>query len=94
MVAYLVVEVFYEDPAWLEAYRTNVPALIARHGGRYVARANPPETIEHDGGALPDTLAILEYPDAAAARAMLADPDYKPFLEARQAGAKTRMFLI
>lgn len=94
MAAYLVVEVFYEDPAWLEAYRTNVPALIARHGGRYVARANPPETMEHDGRGIPDTVAIIEYPDADAARAMLADPDYRPFLEARQAGAKSRIFLI
>jgi uncharacterized protein (DUF1330 family) len=93
MAAYLVVAVTYHDPAWTEAYRRDVPAMVAAHGGRYLAKAPNPERLEGDGDP-PDLLAILEFPDAAAARALLASPEYQPHAAARQAGATTSMFLI
>lgn len=90
MPAYLVVEVTYRDHGWIEAYRRDVPALIAAYGGRYLAKSLSPQLLEGDGPA-PDTLAVLEFPSLEAARAMLSSPDYRPYLEERQAGATTRM---
>jgi uncharacterized protein (DUF1330 family) len=93
MPAYLVVEVTYQDLAWTEAYRRDVPALIAVHGGRYLAKSLGPERIEGDGPA-PDTVAILEFPTIEAARAMLSSPEYEPYCDARRQGASTTMYLL
>lgn len=93
MPAYLIVTVTYEDLGWTEAYRRDVPAIIAAHGGRYLARSGKPERLE-GAGEMPHTVAILEFPTAEAARGMLADPAYQPYAQARQAGAQTTMYLI
>lgn len=93
MPAYLVVAVAYRETAWTEAYRREVPGMIAAHGGRYLAKSLAPERLEGEGDA-PDTLAILEFPDEQAARAMLASDAYQPFADARRAGAATTMYLL
>ena len=93
MAAYLVVSVSYHDKAWIEAYRRDVPALIEAHGGRYLAKSLNPEQLEGSEAA-PHTLAILEFPDADSARAMLSSDAYRPYAEARREGAETSMYLI
>lgn len=93
MAAYLVVTVTYHDKAWIEAYRRDVPALIEAHGGRYLAKALNPERLEGDDPE-PHTIAILEFPDSDAARAMLASDAYKPYADARREGARTTIYLI
>ena len=93
MPAYLVVAVNYRDTTWTEAYRRDVPALIAEHGGRYLAKSLNPERLE-GGGDAPQTLAILEFPDADAARALMASDAYRPYAEARQRNAETTIFLL
>ena len=93
MPAYLLVEVNYDDLGWTTDYRRDVPGMVAAFGGRYVARSLSPERIEGYGPD-PDTVAILEFPSSEAVRAFLASPEYQPHLKARQAGARTRMYLI
>lgn len=93
MSAYLVVTVSYHDKAWIEAYRRDVPAMIEAHGGRYLAKALNPERLEGEGPE-PDTIAIVEFPDADAARAMLASDEYKPYADARRQGATTSIYLL
>lgn len=93
MPAYMVVDVRYADLGWTEAYRRDVPAMIAAHGGRYLALSRSPERLEGEGEG-PDTLAIVEFPTADAARALLASADYRPYADARQAGARTQIYLL
>jgi uncharacterized protein (DUF1330 family) len=93
MPAYLVVEVSYDDMAWTTAYRRDVPKMMEALGARYVAKSLSPERIEGDGPD-PDTMAVVEFPSAEAARAFLVSPEYEPYLRARQAGSRTRMYLI
>ncbi|MGK2908240.1 MAG: DUF1330 domain-containing protein [Sphingobium sp.] len=93
MPAYMVVDVRYADLGWTEAYRRDVPPMIAAFGGHYLALARSPERLEGEGDS-PDTLAIVEFPTADAARALLASPAYRPYAEARQAGATTRIYLL
>ncbi len=93
MPAYLIVEVCYDDLGWTTAYRRDVPALMAAVGADYVAKSLSPERIEGDGPD-PDTMAVVEFPSAEAARAFLASPEYAPYRTARQAGSRTRMYLI
>ncbi|MFN3727653.1 MAG: DUF1330 domain-containing protein [Allosphingosinicella sp.] len=93
MPAYLVVAVTYRNKGWTDAYRRDVPALVAAYGGRYLAKSLDPERLEGEGDK-PDTLAILEFPTAEAARTMLASPEYRPYAEARTQGAQTTIFLL
>lgn len=93
MPAFMVVEVRYDDMGWTAAYRRDVPPMLVRAGARYIAKSLAPERLEGDEDA-PDTLAVIEFPSAEAARAFLASPEYQPYGDARQAGARTRIYLI
>ena len=57
--------------------------LVAKHGGRYVARtSNPWEVLE---GAAPDVtnITMIEFASMEHARAWYNDPEYAPILEHR-----------
>ncbi|MXU64532.1 DUF1330 domain-containing protein [Oceanomicrobium pacificus] len=73
MTVHAFVHMVISDPEKLAAYRTHAAAALARHGGKLASAAPKPATLE---GALPDAdlAAVLEFPDAAAARAWHADP--------------------
>lgn len=91
MAGYLVVELDYDDPSWVENYARAVPPLIAACGGRYLARTTRTELLEGDRPPSFIT-AIVEFPSLDKARSFLASPEYRPFAEARRAaGARTRI---
>ncbi|WP_327753827.1 DUF1330 domain-containing protein (plasmid) [Sphingobium sp. SJ10-10] len=93
MPAYLVVDVRYDDLGWTEAYRRDVPPMIKAWGGRYLAKAVPPERLEGEGER-PDTLAILEFPSAESVRRFLASAEYAPYAAERRAGSRTVIYLL
>lgn len=92
MPAYVVVDVFYTDPHWVESYRANVPAMITRFGGRYLALSREPERFEGERDT-PETLAIVEFPTMEMARTFLHSEEYRPYAEARRTGARTNILL-
>ena len=63
MPAYIVGHIDVTDPITYETYRTQVPAVIARHGGRYLGRGGAFELLE--GPAMLPRQVILEFPDMA-----------------------------
>lgn len=92
MPAYILIELKMDERTWLRDYVPPVEALIAKHGGRYIARAFEYEQLE--GERRPDVVVILEFPSMDAARAWYNDPEYVPFLKARLAAAKGDLFLV
>ncbi len=46
MAAYVIADVEIIDSAGYEEYRAKVPATIAAHGGRYLARGGETEVLE------------------------------------------------
>lgn len=92
MPAYVVVQVTVNDPAPYERYKTLAPASIAAHGGRYLVRGAPVETLE--GTWHPSRFVVLEFPTAAAARSWWSSEHYKPAKAIRQANADTEMILV
>jgi uncharacterized protein (DUF1330 family) len=95
MAAYAVGLYNMQDLSWLPTYRAKVPALLARHGGRYVARAvgSPWEMLE--GTRPPITgVTILEFPSMDNARAWHNDPEYAPLIKLRQAGSTLDLLLV
>lgn len=93
MTYYSVLAVTPTSQDWISGYLPTANALVAKHGGRYLARTVTHEQLE--GADQPAALRIiLEWPSKEAALNFMSDPDYKPHLEARTQGSTSFHFLI
>jgi uncharacterized protein (DUF1330 family) len=75
MPAYVIADIEITDPVGYEEYRRRVPATIAQHGGRYLARGGRAETLE--GGWQPRRLVVIEFPTMSQARAWYESDEYR-----------------
>ena len=89
MAAYVIAEVEVTDPAAFEEYRKQVPATIAKYGGKYLARGGVTETREGDWR--PKRLVILEFASMDQARRWYDSPEYAPVLAMRLKAARTKL---
>src|ERR1700676_1548915 len=87
MAAYIFASVEITDPAAYEEYRKQVTAVIAAHGGRYLARGGAVERLE--GDAPVNRLVIVEFPDMARLKAFYHSAEYRPLLAIRQRAARS-----
>ncbi|MBV7334999.1 DUF1330 domain-containing protein [Chloroflexi bacterium TSY] len=93
MTYYSVLAVTPTTEEWIPDYIGPANALVAKHGGKYLARTATHEQIE--GEAQDAALRIvIEWPSKEAALAFMSDPEYVPHLEARTAGSVSDHFLI
>jgi uncharacterized protein (DUF1330 family) len=81
------------DRAWVASYVEHVTPMVERYGGRYLARTSRVETLEGDGGAR-RICVIVEWPSRETAMAFYESDEYRPFRDARQAGARNRFLLV
>jgi uncharacterized protein (DUF1330 family) len=87
MVVYLIVDVNVKDPLAYERYKAEVPALISKHGGKYLVRGGKVQILEGDWQ--PSRLVLLQFPDKESVEAFFSDPQYQPLRDLRQRVAKT-----
>jgi tRNA-Thr(GGU) m(6)t(6)A37 methyltransferase TsaA len=92
MAAYIIVQIDIHDPVAYERYRIMATPTVAAYGGRYVVRGGASEILE--GSWQPRRLVVLEFADAARARAWWDSPEYAPAKALRQQIADTEMLLI
>ncbi len=93
MAYYSVLAVTPTTEDWIPDYIGPANALVAEHGGKYLARTASHEQVE--GSAQPAALRIvIEWPSREAALAFMNDAGYAPHLEARTAGSNSHHFLI
>jgi uncharacterized protein (DUF1330 family) len=69
-----------------------VPAVIERYGGRFLARGGAAELLE--GEPAPKRLVIIEFPDRAALRRFYDSPEYQPLVGLRQSASKGRLVAV
>ncbi len=86
MPAYFIARVRVTDPTRYEDYKNAAEKSIAAAGGRYVIRGGASEAVE--GEADPRRLVVLEFPDAAAARAWYDGPAYTAARKFREGAAE------
>jgi len=92
MPAYIVANVSIEDAAKYEEYKKAAPPSIAKHGGRYIARAGRSEALE---GAMPrQRLVLLEFPSYEAAKQWWDSTEYADAKALRQSCARSDIILI
>ncbi len=92
MSAYVFAEVEVTDPVAYEDYRRQVPAVIAKYGGRYLVRGGAATL--HEGTQAPQRLVILEFENMAKLRAFYDSPEYAPLLAIRARASKSRLISI
>ncbi len=92
MAAYLFVNIQVKDQAAYADYRSGVTPLIYKHGGEYLARGGDTELIEGDW--TPGRVVLLKFPDMAALKAFLNDPEYQPLKDLRLRAAETQMLAV
>ena len=78
---------------WIPDYLPAANKLVAKHGGKYLARTATHEQVE--GANAPAALRIiLEWPSKEAAMNFMNDPEYKPHLSARTGGSESFHYVI
>ncbi|UCI05977.1 DUF1330 domain-containing protein [Mesorhizobium sp. B1-1-8] len=93
MTVYVIADIKVKDDKWVPAYAASVHDLVHKHGGRYLARSGNVKTLE--GKPLDTSLiALMTFPSAKAAESFTTDPQYAPYVAARQAGSDSRFQLI
>jgi uncharacterized protein (DUF1330 family) len=92
MAAYVFAEVEITDPVAYENYRQQVPAVIAKYGGRYLVRGGVAKLRE--GKTPPQRLVILEFPDMAKLEAFYNSAEYAPLLAIRSRASNSRLISI
>jgi len=75
MAAYVIANLNVHDAATFEEYRKQVPATIAKHGGRYLVRGGRMERVE--GSWNPTRLVVLEFPSMEQARRWYDSEEYR-----------------
>jgi uncharacterized protein (DUF1330 family) len=82
------------DASWRRAYREVVDKLVAKHGGRYVARTTNPWEVLEGAAADVTNITMIEFPSMERARAWYNDPEYAPMKQLRQAGSRLTFCLV
>ncbi|MGF1695383.1 DUF1330 domain-containing protein [Vibrio kyushuensis] len=92
-VYYSVVEVTPTSEDWIPSYIEEVTKLVAKHGGKYLARTGNHKQMEGDRES-PALCVILEWPSKEAAERFMEDPAYGPHFKARTEGAVNQHVFI
>ena len=92
MPAYVIAEVTTTDQAAMEEYRKQVPATIAKYGGRFVVRGGACQTVE--GEWKPTRLVVIEFPSLADARRWYDSEEYREPKAQRIRAGRTNMIMV
>jgi uncharacterized protein (DUF1330 family) len=92
VAAYVIVDVVVKDPVRYDDYRKRVMATLEPYNGRFLVRGGKVEALE--GTWKPQRFVILEFPDAAAARAWWNSEAYAEPKAIRLSASHTEMILV
>ena len=92
MAVYVIVNINIKDLPAYDAYKTGAPPLVKKHRGEYLVRGGATEVLEGDW--VPNRMALLKFPDMAAVKGLLSDPEYQPLKALRHSIADTQMVAV
>ena len=92
MAAYVIAQIEVTDPQTYEAYKAQVPAVIEKYGGTYLARGGAVEVLEGDGPVR--RTVVLKFDSMDAARAWYESDDYDPVKAIRQQASDGSLILV
>jgi uncharacterized protein (DUF1330 family) len=92
MAFYVILDDDIRDAKRYEPYKAAVPALVARHGGEYLAHNGTFEVLIGDWKT--HRIVLFRWPSREAWQAFLNDPDYQPWKALRESVATTANLLV
>ena len=92
MPAYVVSMMTVHDPTTYKKYTDRTPAVVKRHGGRFLTRGEAFTCVE--GKEYDGRLVILEFPSRTHIEAWFADPDYQEAMAFRHASSTMNYLLL
>ena len=92
MAAYVIGEIEVTDQATYDDYRKQVPATVAKYGGRFIMRGGKVETLE--GGWAPKRIVALEFPSMEQAQKWYRSAEYAPLIKLRQKASRGKLVAI
>ena len=93
MSVYIVIESRVKDARKYGQYVSQVPGIVAKHGGRYLVRGGKVTTLL-DGRWVPERMIVLEFPTEERVREWLSSPEYQAIAPLREEGAEIRAVLL
>lgn len=93
MSAYVIADVqLTGDVEELAEYRSRVVATLEPYGGRYLARGGDVDVVE--GSWTPGQIVLVEFPDAAAARAWNDSAEYRAIAPLRIRNTDSKRLIV
>jgi len=92
MTAYLIGEIDVTNSAGYDEYRRQVPATVAKYGGRFIVRGGASEALEGDWA--PKRVVVLEFPTMEALKRWYHSAEYTPLIALRQANAAGKLIAV
>lgn len=91
MKGYLILDFSINDIDGFMKYVEEIPAVIAKHGGRYLVQGSEPELMEGDWR--PERVVVLEFPSPEVAKGFLTDPDAQLLFAIRHSTTTSKLIL-
>jgi uncharacterized protein (DUF1330 family) len=92
MPAYLIADVTPTDQATMDEYRKQVPATVAKYGGRFLVRGGAHQVVEGDWK--PNRLVVIEFPSLEQARRWYDSEEYKGPKALRIQAGRTNLVMV
>ena len=92
MPAYVLADVTVTDLPAMEEYRKQVPATLAKYGGRFLVRGGAHQTVEGDWK--PARLVVIEFPSLADARRWYDSEEYRAPKALRMRAGRTSVVIV
>ena len=92
MPAYVLIDAHVTDPVRYQEYLKRGTAAMAKAGGRFLARGGGITRLEGEWD--PGRVVVVEFRDAAAAKAWYDSPDYQAARKVRQGAARFSAVIV
>jgi uncharacterized protein (DUF1330 family) len=92
MPAYVIGDIEVTDPVPYEEYRKQVPAVVAKYGGKFIVRGGKVEALE--GGWSPKRMVVLEFPSMEQALKWYRSTEYAPLIKLRQKASRGKVLIV
>jgi len=92
MPVYLIIDVAVMDPEVYAEYVEQVPAVVARYGGRYLARGGDVVPLTADWH--PQRIILIEFDSIDQVQDCFASPEYRALAPLREQSTTSRAIII
>jgi len=92
MAIYVILDNEVHDHEKYDTYKAAVPAMVARHGGEYLARDGAFEVLAGDWN--PNRIVIFKWPSREALDGFMNDPEYQPWKKLRESVTTTNNLMV